>query len=290
MTARRAHLDQGRESPVNVRMLKENRSLERGLIILETLAQHPALTLAELHRLTGLPKSTLRRLLATLVARRFIRRSLSDRKYRSVVTIPEISAAVVPPALALIADIGLSHALSLTRRIGWPSDIHVVDEHCMRIGESTRAISPYGIYQVPIDFQVSLFASAAGTVCLAQMPPATVRALFDKDRRTHGQGPDSPLDWAALDRHLAQVRTQGYGVRVPGFRSAIAINDRLSAIAVPLMRGGKACGAISLLWPKILMGHEAFAKLYLDELRQTAQLVAQDIDHNDQSGNRRRAK
>lgn len=127
-------------------MLKENRSLERGLIVLETLARHRAMSLSDVHRKTGLPKSTLRRLLATLVSRRFVRRSLSDNLYRATVTLPDISIEPVPPGLSLVADIGLTHALELTKKIGWPSDIHILERHWMRIVESTRLASPFSLY------------------------------------------------------------------------------------------------------------------------------------------------
>ena len=59
-------------------MLKENRSLDRGIEILETLAREGAMSLADLHRATGLPKSTIRRLLQTLIARKIVRRSLTS--------------------------------------------------------------------------------------------------------------------------------------------------------------------------------------------------------------------
>jgi len=48
--------------------MKQVRSLDRGLDLMEVLAREGAQTLAQLHAATGLPKSTIRRLLATLQA------------------------------------------------------------------------------------------------------------------------------------------------------------------------------------------------------------------------------
>ena len=56
----------------------ENRSLDRGLTILERLSADGAGSLQALHTATGLAKSTLRRLLSTLVQRKILRRSLAD--------------------------------------------------------------------------------------------------------------------------------------------------------------------------------------------------------------------
>ncbi|MEP2533416.1 helix-turn-helix domain-containing protein [Shimia sp.] len=127
-------------------MLKENRSLERGLIVLETLARNQSMSLSEIHRATGLPKSTLRRLLATLARQRFVRRSLADKQYRITVNLHDLAIDPVQPGSALIADIALPHLLDLTSRIGWPSDIHIFEDHWMRIIESTRSVSPYSLY------------------------------------------------------------------------------------------------------------------------------------------------
>lgn len=260
--------------------LKENRSLERGLIVLETLAQNPAMSLSDIHRATGLPKSTLRRLLATLIKRRFIRHSISDRLFRIAVTLPDLSVEPVPPRLAVLADIGLGHALDLTAKIGWPSDIHAMTEHWSQIVETTRSVSPYGLYQVQIDLRVSLFGSAAGTVCLSEMPEDQVRALFDNPDIGPMQSPDRfNLTWPSLQRHLHKVREQGYGERIPNFIGEIVQFDKLSVIALPLRKQKEVAGAITLLWPKQFLSIEQFAKTYLQDLSDTVEKIENDLDN-----------
>jgi IclR family mhp operon transcriptional activator len=56
----------------------ENRSLDRGLMILEVLARDAHCSLHQLHERTALPKSTIRRLLGTLRKHHFIRQGLTD--------------------------------------------------------------------------------------------------------------------------------------------------------------------------------------------------------------------
>lgn len=267
-------------------MLKENRSLDRGLQVLEVLAANPAMSLTRIHRETGLPLSTLRRLLATLVARRFVRRSLSDRLYRSLVNLPDISREPIHPGLAMIADVGLTHALDLTRRIGWPSDIHLIEDHWMRVVESTRPASPYSLYQVRIDLRVNLFATATGSICLSQMDMAHVRALYDDPTPALQYRPDRyNMSWQNVVDHLDKVRRQGYGERIQNFRGEITPNDKLFVIALPLRKNGRLCGAISLLWPKVLMQPDAFAALYLDDLAETVTRINAQLDAQD-SGKR----
>lgn len=263
-------------------MLKENRSLERGLIVLETLARHRAMSLSELHRETNLPKSTLRRLLATMVRRRFVRRSLSDKLYRVTVTLPDISISPVPPGLALVADIGLTQALTMTKKIGWPSDIHIFEKHWMRIVESTRAVSPFGLYRGQVDRRLNIFGCATGAACLSELDEKQVRALFDDRSMEYRFRPDCfGITWHNLQDSLRRTKELGYGVRHLSYGGETVINDKLSAIALPLRRGGKVCGGISLLWPKGSMSPQEFAKLYLDELQDTAARIEADLDAHD---------
>jgi IclR family mhp operon transcriptional activator len=260
-------------------MLKENRSLERGLIVLETLARHRAMSLSEIHRETGLAKSTLRRLLATLAARRFVRRSLSDKLYRVTVTLPDISISPVPPGLAVVADIGLKHALTLTKKIGWPSDIHILEEHWMRIVESTRAVSPFSLYQGQVDRRLNIFGCATGLACLSQMDEERVRQLYNEPERDSRFCPMRfGISWKELRSHLQKIRKFGYGTRHPFYFGETVINDKLSAIALPLRRDGEICGGITLLWPREFLPAEEFADRYLNELTATAARIEDDLD------------
>lgn len=255
--------------------------------MLETLARHRAMSLSEIHRETALPKSTLRRLLATLVTRRFVRRSLSDKLYRVTVTLPDISISPVPPGLALMADIGLTHALALTKKIGWPSDIHIFEAHWMRIVESTRAVSPFSLYQGKVDRRLNIFGCATGAACLSQMDTDQVRALFDNPTL---EGRFSPttfgITWNLLQDHLNKTRKMGYGIRHSNYHGETVVNDKLSAIALPLQRAGEVCGGVTLLWPREFLPPADFARMYLEELSEAVALIEADLDEFDRDKQR----
>lgn len=134
-------------------MLKQNRLLDRGLMVLETLARHGAMSLSDIHRDTALPKSTLRRLLATLLSRRFIRQSVTDKLYRISITLPDISDAPILPGLARVTDISMKNMLALTDKVGWPSDLQILDRHWMQLVETTRSASPFELHRVNLDLR-----------------------------------------------------------------------------------------------------------------------------------------
>jgi IclR family mhp operon transcriptional activator len=135
----------------------ENRSLDRGLAILESLSLHGASSLANLHARTRLPKSTIRRTLGTLIKRRIVRRSLGDQLYRAHVLMPS-SLGGPSQGEGWLVDRAVPHMIDLTRAVGWSCDLHIFERPWSRIIESTRPLSPFFQHERNIDLRVSAFA------------------------------------------------------------------------------------------------------------------------------------
>jgi IclR family mhp operon transcriptional activator len=149
----------------------------------------------------------------------------------------------------------------------------------MRILDSTRPLSPFHLYRVFIDMRVNIFGAAAGMACLAEMPDSAfekIAAVTTNDGEwglcRYG------LTTGQYRTHLEAARQRGYGVRGPRFRGNSTLDDGLAAIAIPVFRGGQVYGAISLLWPKVYMKPEDFAREHLDRLKATAVAISQDLD------------
>ena len=74
------------------------------------------------------------------------------------------------------------------------------------------------------------------------------------------------------------MREAGYGFRRPGYLGESAPDDKLNAIAVPVCQGDdKALGALTLMWTRIYMDHEAFAARFLDRLQIAADAITADL-------------
>jgi len=259
----------------------ENRSLDRGISVLEALAKGGAMSLHHLHLATELPKSTLRRLLATLVARRIVRVGLGDKLYRSNVALPDLRPADLTPKAARLVELAMPHMIELTQKIGWPSDLHLFADDRMRVVESTRTLSPFHIHRSSIDITVNLFGSAGGRAFLSALPKKRVEQLVNE----LGQHPEhglSRFDVAPekLHQDLELVRTSGYARRVPGYGPLEIREDRMRVIAVPLLSGSECVGALTVLWPREYLEHDAFAETYLPDLRTTSQLISDSLSQD----------
>ena len=255
----------------------ENRSLDRGLAVLNALSLHGASSLRDLHAQTHLPKSTIRRLLGTLIRRKIVRRSLNDRLYRANVYLPTLSARFARGE-GLLVDRALPHMIALTRAVGWSCDLHIFERTRSRIVESTRPLSIYFLFERHIDQEVSVFASAGGLAVLSTWREAAVLALADE----LGNHPEHSLAGtatarAALLATLKRARAEGYALRAAGFRSRIPAANKLHAIGCPIFQGGAAAGALVMLWPRDLLTTAEFARLHAGRLKEAAARVTADL-------------
>ena len=260
-------------------MKLEHKSLDRGITILEMIARNGSCSLAELHKETGISKSSIRRLLGTLVERRVVRRSLADQRYRTSVQMPASVGVPVPADMAFVVDVALPHVIALTNEIGWPSDIHLLEGDRMRILDSTRPLSPFHLYRAFVDMRVNIFGSASGTACLAEMADSAFEQIAKRTANDRRWGlARYRLTLEQFRSHLNLARKRGYGTRSPRFVSDTVFDDGLAAIATPVYRNKKIFGAISLLWPKGYLKPEAFAREFLEKLKRTTKQISEDLD------------
>ncbi len=223
------------------RAYKPVQSIERVFQVLETLAQNPeGLSLLALSEKTGLPNSTVHRLLHTLYALGYTQwRYSNSAPYKLTLRLFEYGSACVEnrpfarqarPFLDRLAEqLDLSAHLFLPDR----SDI-------MCIMTASRSSFP-GVPRAGV--RVPMWCSAAGKCVLAFRPDEAASRLWES--RGEGlYGPNAPSSPAALLRDLAGVRRQGFALCREEFRVG------LSSLAVPLTDlNGAILGALEVCGP-----------------------------------------
>ncbi len=256
----------------------ENRSLDRGIMLLEVLARNGASSLADLHRETGIAKSTIRRLLGTLMRRRMVRRSLADKRYRINITLPASAGAPIPAELAVLVDVTMPHAIELTKSIGWPSDVHIIDGHNMRIVDSTRPLSPFHLYRGLVNRRLNIFGSATGMICLASMRDAAIEQLHQATQGDRVWGiARFNLSFDEYLDEIRQTRERGYGIRLTHYLGETVLDDGLAAIALTIRHQDRPLGALSILWPRTYKQHTEFVTEFLPALRLATEAINADL-------------
>ena len=254
-------------------MTKRIEALSRGLQVLDVLRAEGPLGLTQAAALTGLPKATLLRILATLEAGGYARRGLGDRLWRAA---SQRRQEVDDGPGALVADRAGPVLDALCQKVLWPSDVGIYREGAIRVLETSRRVSPFLVNRDVMHMRVHVLPSAMGRAILAWSTPERQAQVLE----TLAESPDLH-DWGARDDDatralLEEARAQGYATRQPGYAVSMT-RARVMAIAVPVIADGNPVAAINLCWVASAMNEARFVREHLGHLREAAEEMGQAV-------------
>ncbi|MEU0587678.1 IclR family transcriptional regulator [Streptomyces sp. NPDC006132] len=202
------------------------KSVTRSLRILEAVAQHQPVTVGELTKLFGLPKSTVQRTLVTLAEAGWLRANRRDT------TRWEIGArvlAVRPAALQGSSLLSAAHEPMVRLRDALNETIHlsVPDAlQCMVVVDRVDSEHPVRTFHTIGDTS-PLHATAVGRAVLAHLPKQDVEELIAQGLERFTD--TTPADPDELRAELDRIRTDGYAVNRNQYRPGVC------AIAAPVL-------------------------------------------------------
>jgi IclR family mhp operon transcriptional activator len=235
------------------RLELENRSLLKGLRIIEAINQRPGMILAQITVLCGLPRTTAHRALRTLEQNGFVWRDEATSRYFPHRRVLGLSSGFDP--LARTTALVREQFAEVGPKVGWPLHFAVPSTELqspqMNIQASTDYTSPLAVDKLLPGRSIPLLQCAAGLAWLATQPqaaraPIIERAINDRYERT------AQTRWTArtLEEKLDQVRRCGYadfywperhtnmvGLSVPvnvADHSSAALTIRFAESAVPV--------------------------------------------------------
>ena len=219
----------------------EMKSVTRSLRILEAVAQHQPVTVGELTKLFGLPKSTVQRTLVTLAEAGWLRANRKDT------TRWEIGArvlAVRPAALqgtSLFAAarepmIQLRDAVNETIHLSVPDALQ-----CMVVVDRVDCDHPVRTFHTIGDTS-PLHATAVGRAILAHLPKQDVEELITQGLERFSD--TTPADPDELRAELDRIRTDSYAINRNQYRPGVC------ALAAPVLdEGGTPLAAVAVSMP-----------------------------------------
>jgi IclR family transcriptional regulator, mhp operon transcriptional activator len=250
--------------------------LERALQVIRFLELNSIASLHEIFIATHISKSSLLRILKTLERAGLVSRRLVDGGYRLSGTLTHLARKRdrVAEAAAPVLE-------RLCLKISWPSDLLVPAGDHMEVRETSRTHSPLVLHLNHVGRHVGWLETAVGRAYLAFCSTKERQQILEQLRRS-----GKPDDWLAheprrLDGILAETRERGYATRDPSFHGrnygGPPVDDRLAAIAVPLLDGKRVHASINILWIRKAFTTDRFAALHLDHLRTAAQEIVQSL-------------
>ncbi|MFD5264909.1 IclR family transcriptional regulator [Streptomyces sp. NPDC058335] len=229
------------------------KSLTRSLRILEAVAQHQPVTVGELTKIFGLPKSTVQRTLVSLAEAGWLRANRKDT------TRWEIGARVLAVRPAALQGSSLYAAarepmVRLRDTVNETIHLSVPDAlQCMVVVDRVDCDQAVRTFHAIGDTS-PLHATATGHAVLAHLPKADVDEIVTRGLDSYSDS--TPTDPTELRAELRRVRTDGYAVNRNQYLPGVC------AIAAPVLDGdGTPLAAVAVSLPDSRFAHDRLPEL-----------------------------
>lgn len=252
--------------------VKSISALGRGLAVMHAIEESSAVTLAELHWQTGIPKASLLRILKTLIESGWVVRNAVEGRY-----IPAAAPGDSSPAArwrARLSALAAPIRLTVERRVPWPTDLAVREGLTMLILDAHRPVNSLAVNYRVLGLRPSMLISSLGRCYLAFCPDEERREIVAALARLPHAPDRSALRKDALHRLVTRGRSMGYCTRDPselGFESP----ERFGALSVPVFAGDQLIAALSCAWLPRVIDETHIAANYLSILRDAANLIGE---------------
>jgi IclR family mhp operon transcriptional activator len=242
------------------------RALDRGLSLIEALADNGWSSPASLSAATGIDRGTIYRLLATMTRCGYVVRREEDGSHALSAKLKDIAAAIrVEDRLAEIVSPLLAE---LVERIFWPSDFAILEAGRLKIVASSHHLTSMTFSRRLVGKHRPILQSALGKAVLSRMTQDELSAALFAIRAAE---PGSVGEDEAIERAIAETRAAGYA------SSDGLFDPKVSGIALPVMADGRVVGAVNVVFFRSAMTIEQAAALYLEPLRQVVAAVEQRL-------------
>jgi IclR family transcriptional regulator, mhp operon transcriptional activator len=241
------------------------RSLERGLALLIAINRRKLPSVVELARDTRLPRPTVYRLLESLDRAGFVTRSSPADRFCLTPKVRSLSDGFLEDDW--IAEIAAPLMAQFTRDLVWPAALMTFEQGRMLVRETTHEASVLSIDHGMVGRSLPMLRTAAGRCYLAYCSGNERRAILEM--LVHSTVPE---DHGAREKDrvaavLEAVRANGFAVQDR------EINPKATGMAVPIRRGSRILGCLSLIWISSALTIAEAEQQLLPPLRSVAERI-----------------
>jgi len=261
--------------------VKSIRALSRGLEVLQLIQVSEAMTLHDLHRVSGIPKASLLRILKTLMEGGVVWQRIVDDAYVASYSLSELASRI--DRETRLVEIASPVLERLSEEVKWPSILAVPRLTHLEVKE-TNAPRAYfhHIPLGPIGFQINYLRSATGRAYLAYCEQPKREAILDRLRQSGRKGDAFAHSEDSVARILEETRARGFGLRDHDFgghfdEGRAGVDDGRDSIGVAIRVGASVPGAINITWAKRALNRAAATELFAERTMEAAREIAERL-------------
>ncbi len=242
----------------------------RTLLLLEELNRHRVASLDSLHKATGLPKSTVVRLMKSLCAMGYAANDRRQGGYTVASRVKSLSNGFHGDPL--VVEAARPWALAFTAQYHWPIAIAVLDQTSVVVRFSTIPDSPVSPFHGTINMQLSLLRRALGRAYIAFCPAGERSMLLDMLARSPEREDQLAADRRRALALLAAIRKQGFAERDP------MVEPRSSGtIAVPIVTNQRVLATAGMTYFMSAVDRSDIVRRYLPLMKALADNIAVSV-------------
>lgn len=243
--------------------------LSRGLSILRAISQSANgwASIADLSAITGLHRTTVRRMLETLEAEGYVRRSASDDSYRLNQKVRQLSDGFTDDEW--ISEIANPILGELLQKVVWPSDLATLDGDCMLVRETTHRFSPLSFHRAMIRQRMPILFTAAGRAYLAYCSDEERRQILQLLVAGNDEQASFVRNRVLVGQMLDKVRRQGYATNEGEWNQ----QTKVAALALPVRHKEHVLATINIVFLKKAISIDEAAESLLPHLRAAVEKI-----------------
>lgn len=251
---------------------KTVQSVVRILNVIEALNHQRVTPIETLHRTTGLPKSTLVRLLDTLMEEGYVFHVSRRDGYALTERVLRLSAGY--RRCDSIVDIARPILEAFTKEHRWQVSLATLEKDSMLVRFNTKHMSPFAPDQIYLNRLVGMLVSALGRAYIAYCPLSEremiLTMLRQEDSFANGQAHHPKLIQAMIDT----IRHNRYATieRLP--------DNPVRSFAIPIMcwpQDDTAIASIAMFYYNTAMSEKEATGKYLDKMYAMAEQIAKAV-------------
>ncbi len=255
------------------------RSLRRGLMALEILNSRKAMTVAEMAREIGLPRTTTFRILENLVSFGYLKRGHKKGRYSLTIRVRNLASGFNEDAW--LSEIVKPLAIELSKIVIWPISIMSPRNVRMSLRFTTDSDSPLSLDYYNEGLRLPILPTASGNVYLAYCSETELEIVLSA--LAHEKTNDTNMlarSPGTIKKLIDTTRKNGFAINIRSPRS----NEpgKTNTIALPIMRNGQFLAALAMRYITVAMTTSELKERYLPTLIEIRDQMEEELEAIDQ--------
>lgn len=254
---------------------KKVRGLIRGIQLLNALNRlDGGATASQLSSISGIHRTTVRRILETLQDEGYVYRSTSDDRFKLSIKVRELSEGFRDEQW--IAGVAAPLLAELLQKVVWPTDICTLDIDAMVVRETTHRFSRLSFHRSMVGRRLPMLITAAGRAYIAHCPDSEREKILKVLAARNDAQAELAKNPTFIEGLINRTRRQGYAENKKYWQD----EPKISAIALPIKHHERVMGCLNLIYIAKAMTTEEAAQKYLPSMQEMVRKMEQEISES----------